>query len=100
MPCFIEHLTSIVRVGPSAHKHGDCWQKQVVVRWISPKLVELIGFDAGGQRFTVADFRAIEGTLSRLGVDRARWTRKAEDGTERVIEWEGRHDLYRDEGQK
>lgn len=97
MPCFIEHLTSIVRIGAQALKWGDPWQKVVVVRWLSPKLVELIGFDAAGQRFTVTDFRSIEGMLSRLGVDEAQWTRKDADGNERVIRWKGRHDLYRAE---
>lgn len=92
MTAFIEHLTSIIRVG--AATYGQPWTKQVVVRWLSPTLVELIGFTAGGQRFTVDDFRAIESVLVRLGVQKAQWTRKREDGSERVIEWTGRPDLY------
>jgi len=94
MPAVIEHLTSLIRIGPQTHKWGDPWTKQVVVRWLCPKSVELIGFDAGGQRFTVSDFRAVEELLCGLGAEEAQWTRKMEDGTERLIKWKGRHDLY------
>ncbi len=89
---FIQHTSSLIRIGADGAKLGDEWTDPVTVVWISAAEVLLLGFRSDG--FSVEKFRAIEQLLSGLGVDKVTWYR-VKAGKSRRIDWTVRHDLYR-----
>jgi hypothetical protein len=84
MSAFIEHLTSLIRVGGADAKHGDAYRAAVTVRWQSPTHVEMVGLVA--DRFTPADFKAIEQLLATVGVRIVTWIR-LKNGKSRLVTW-------------
>jgi len=86
---FTEHLTSLLRIGKDGAKYGDDFELSVVIRWIDPQNVELVGMSTlrkqtQGKRkkakcFNLEHHRAIRAELTRLGIKTAHWVRRKDE---------------------